>query len=55
MLENQNTLASEAVMSGTVRIGNYELLRYLDVVKKDDELWVVLPSRVDRLDCNGEL
>ena len=26
-IENQNTLASEAVMSGTVRIGDYELLK----------------------------
>ena len=31
------------------------LVRYVDVVKKDDELWVVIPSRVDRIDCNGEL
>ena len=35
---------------------NYEhLVMYIDVVKKDDELWVVIPSRVDRIDCNGEL
>ena len=31
------------------------LVRYIDIVKKDDELWVVIPSRVDRIDCNGEL
>ena len=31
------------------------LMRYIDVVKKDDVLWVVLPSRIDKLDCNGEL
>ena len=31
------------------------LMRYIDIVKKDDELWVVIPSRVDRIDCNGEL
>ena len=31
------------------------LMRYIDVVKKDDELWVVIPWRVDRIDCNGEL
>ena len=31
------------------------LVRYIDVMKKDDELWVVIPSRVDRIDCNGEL
>ena len=31
------------------------LMRYIDIVKTDDELWVVIPSRVDRIDCNGEL
>ena len=31
------------------------LMRYLDIVKKDNELWVVIPFRVDRIDCNGEL
>ena len=34
---------------------NEHLMRYIDVVKKNDELWVVIPSRVDRIDCNGEL
>ena len=34
---------------------NEHLVRYLDVVKKNDELWVVIPSRVDRIDCNGGL
>ena len=34
---------------------NEHLVRYIDVVKKDDELWVVIPFRVDRIDCNGEL
>ena len=34
---------------------NKHLVRYIDIVKKDDELWVVIPSRVDRIDCNGEL
>ena len=34
---------------------NEHLVRYLDIVKQDDELWVVIPSRVDRIDCNGEL
>ena len=34
---------------------NEHLIRYLDVVKKDDELWVVLSSRIDKLDCDGEL
>ena len=31
------------------------LVKYIDAVKKDDELWVVIPFRVDRIDCNGEL
>ena len=34
---------------------NEHLVRYIDVVKKNDALWVVIPSRVDRIDCNGEL
>ena len=34
---------------------NEHLVRYIDIVKKDDELWVVIPWRVDRIDCNGEL
>ena len=34
---------------------NEHLVRYIDVVKKDDELWVVIPWRVDRIDCNGGL
>ena len=34
---------------------NEHLVKYIDAVKKDDELWVVIPSRVDRIDCNGEL
>ena len=34
---------------------NEHLVRYIDIVKTDDELWVVIPSRVDRIDCNGGL
>ena len=34
---------------------NEHLVKYIDAVKKDDELWAVIPSRVDRIDCNGEL
>ena len=34
---------------------NEHLVRYIDVVKKDNELWVVIPSKVDRIDCNGGL
>ena len=34
---------------------NEHLMRYIDIVKKDEELWVVIPWRVDRIDCNGGL
>ena len=34
---------------------NEHLVRCIDVVETDEELWVVIPSRVDRIDCNGEL
>ena len=32
---------------------NEHLMRYIDIVKKDEELLVVIPWRVDRIDCNG--
>ena len=34
---------------------NEHLVKYIDIVKKDDELWVVIPSRVDGIDCDGEM
>ena len=34
---------------------NEHLVRYIDVVKENDELWVGLPSSVDRIDGDGEL
>ena len=34
---------------------NEHLIRYIDVVKKNGELWVVILSRVDRIGCDGEL
>ena len=34
---------------------NENLVRYIDIVKKEDELWVVISSRVDRIDCDGIL
>ena len=34
---------------------NEHLVRYIDVVKKNDALWVVIPSRVDRIGCDGGL
>ena len=34
---------------------NEHFVRYIDIAKKDEELWVVIPSRVDRIDCDGEL
>ena len=36
-----------------------KMLKYQEycemTLKKDDELWVVIPSRVDRIDRDGEL
>ena len=34
---------------------NEHLVRYIDIMRKDEELWVVIPWRVDRIDCDGEL
>ena len=31
------------------------LVRYIDAVKRDEELWVVIPFSVDGIDCDGEL
>ena len=33
---------------------NEHLVRYIDIVK-NDKLWAVIPSRVDRIDRDGEL
>ena len=38
-----------------LKCNNEHLVRYIDAVKKDDELWVVIHWRVDRIDCNGGL
>ena len=37
------------------KCSNEHLVRYIDIVKKNDKLWVVIPWRVDRIDCDGEL
>ena len=34
---------------------NEHIMRYIDIVKKDEELWVVILSRVDRIGCDGGL
>ena len=34
---------------------NEHLVRYIDIVKRINELWVVIPWRVDRIDCDGGL
>ena len=34
---------------------NKHLVRYIDIVKKNDKLWAVIPWRVDRIDRDGEL
>ena len=54
----KNGLDVKGVESRFTRLkecSNEHLVRYIDIVKKDDEWWVVIPSRVDRIDCNGGL
>ena len=58
MARGTNELDVEGIESRFPQLkecSNEHLVRYLDVVKKNDELWVVIPSRVDRVDCNGGL
>ena len=58
MARVKNGLDVKRIESRFIRLkecDNEHLVRYIDVVKKDEELWVVIPSRVDRIDCNGEL
>ena len=58
MARVMNGLDVEGIESRFPRLkecDNEHLMRYIDVVKKDDELWVVIPSRVDRIDRDGEL
>ena len=58
MARMKNGLDVKGIESRFTRLkecNNEHLVRYIDVVKTDDELWVVIPSRVDRIDCNGEL
>ena len=58
MARVKNGLDMEGIESRFIQLkecSDEHLVRYLDIVKKDDELWVVIPSRVDRIDCNGEL
>ena len=37
-----------------LKCNNEHLVRYIDIVKRINELWVVILSSVDRIDCNGE-
>ena len=58
MARMKNGLDMKGIESRFSRLkecSNEHLVSYIDVVKKDDELWVVVPSRVDRIDCDGEL
>ena len=38
-----------------LKCNNEHLVRYRGFVKMNNELWVVIPSSVDRIDCNGGL
>ena len=56
MARMKNGLDMKGIESRFSRLkecSNEHLVRYIDVVKKDEELWVVIPSRVDRIGCNG--
>ena len=58
MARVKNGLDVKGIESRFTRLkecSNEHLVRHIDVMKKDDALWVVIPSRVDRIDCNGEL
>ena len=58
MARVKNGLDVKGIESRFTRLkecSNEHLMRYIDIVKKDEELWVVIPSRIDKLDCNGEL
>ena len=58
MARVKNGLDVEGIESRFTQLkecSNEHLMRYIDVVKKDEELWVVIAWRVDRIDCNGEL
>ena len=58
MARMKNGLDVKGIESRFTRLkecNNEHLVRYIDVVKTDDELWVVIPSRVDRIDRDGEL
>ena len=58
MTRVKNGLDVEGIESRFTQLkkrSNEHHVRYIDAVKQDDELWVVIPSRVDRIDCYGEL
>ena len=58
MARVKNGLSVRGIESHFQRLkecNNKHLMRYIDVVKKDNELWVVIPWRVNRIDCDGEL
>ena len=56
MVKMKNGSDMERIESSIVKLkecdGKY-LMRYLDVIKMENELWVFIPARVDRIDCNG--
>ena len=58
MARVKNGLDVKGIESRFTRLkecSNEHLVRYIDAVKKDEELWVVIPSCFDRIDCNGGL
>ena len=58
MARVRNGLDVKGIESRFTRLkecNNEHLMRHIDIMRKDEELWVVIPWRVDRVDCNGEL
>ena len=56
MARVKNGLDVDGIESRFIQLkecSNENLVRYIDIVKKNDKLWVVIPSRVDRIDFNG--
>ena len=58
MARVKNGLDVDGIESRFIQLkecSNENLVRYIDIVKKNDKLWAVIPSRVDRIDRDGEL
>lgn len=58
IMKVKNTLDVERIESHFSQLKECDSVfhrRYLDLLKKDGELWVFIPCIVDRIDCNGRI